>query len=126
MQKRIMPRAMVAMPKIVRQKDTGRHEPGLGHHVPSFHACRERLALIDESVGVKTEMVISGGDTHLRSIFKAISWRTLGTFDTFAISWFLTGKVAVAGSIAALEVITKVAWYYFHERIWAAVIWGRR
>jgi uncharacterized membrane protein len=126
MQKRIMPRAMVAMPKIVRQKDTGRHEPVSGHHVPSFHACRERLALIDESVGVKTAMVISGGDTHLRSIFKAISWRTLGTFDTFAISWFLTGKVAVAGSIAALEMITKVAWYYFHERMWAAVIWGRR
>ena len=71
-------------------------------------------------------MLISGGETHLRSIFKAISWRTLGTFDTFAISWFLTGKVAVAGSIAALEVITKVAWYYFHERMWAAVIWGRR
>jgi uncharacterized membrane protein len=126
MQIRIMPRAMVAMPKIVRLKDTGRHEPVLGHHVPSFHACRERLALIDESVEVKTAMLISGGDTHLRSIFKAISWRTLGTFDTFAISWFLTGKVAVAGSIAALEVITKVAWYYFHERMWAAVIWGRR
>jgi uncharacterized membrane protein len=126
MQKRIMPRAVLGMPKIVRQKDTGRHEPVLGRHVPSFHACGERLALIDESVGVKTAMVISGGDTHLRSIFKAISWPSLGTFDTFAISWFLTGKVAVAGSIAALEMITKVAWYCFHERMWAAVIWGRR
>ena len=31
-----------------------------------------------------------------------------------------------AGSIAALEVITKIAWYYVHERIWAAVSWGRR
>jgi hypothetical protein len=51
MQKRIMPRAMVAMPNIVRQKDTGQQEPVFGHHVPSFHACRERLALIDESVG---------------------------------------------------------------------------
>jgi uncharacterized membrane protein len=112
--------------KHLRQKDTGQQVPFFEHHVPSFHARQERLTLIDESAGVQTEMLFSGGETHLRSIFKAISWRTLGTFDTFAISWFLTGKVAVAGSIAALEVITKVAWYYFHERMWAAVIWGRR
>jgi hypothetical protein len=53
MQKRIMPRAMVAMPDVVRQKDTDQREPVFGHHVPSFHACRERLALTDESVGMK-------------------------------------------------------------------------
>jgi hypothetical protein len=53
MQKRIMPRAMVAMPNIVRQKDTDQQEPVFGHHVPSFHACRERLAFTDESVGMK-------------------------------------------------------------------------
>jgi uncharacterized membrane protein len=67
-----------------------------------------------------------GGDTHLRSILKAVSWRTLGTIDTFAISWFMTGKVHVAGSIALIEIGTKVAWYYLHERVWAAVPWGRR
>ena len=48
-------------------------------------------------------------------------WRTLGTIDTFAISWFMTGKLEVAGSIAVLEVATKIVWYYFHERIWAAI-----
>jgi hypothetical protein len=53
MQKRIMPRAMVAMPNIVRQKDTNQQEPVFGHHVPSFHAYRERLAFTDESVGMK-------------------------------------------------------------------------
>jgi uncharacterized membrane protein len=67
-----------------------------------------------------------GAETHTRSVLKAISWRTLGTIDTFAISWFMTGKVAIASSIAALEVITKIVWYYFHERIWAAIPWGRR
>jgi uncharacterized membrane protein len=50
----------------------------------------------------------------------------LGTLDTFAISWFMTGRVEIAGSIAALEVATKIAWYYLHERIWAAISWGRR
>jgi hypothetical protein len=53
-QKRIVLRAtMVAMLNIVRQKDTGQQEPVLEHHVPSFHVCQERLALIDESVGCK-------------------------------------------------------------------------
>lgn len=67
-----------------------------------------------------------GAETHARSVLKAVSWRTLGTFDTFAISWFLTGRVAIAGSIAAVEIATKLAWYYLHERVWAAIGWGRR
>lgn len=65
-------------------------------------------------------------ETHPRSIVKALSWRTLGTLDTFAISWFLTGKVEIAGSIAGLEIITKIGWYYLHERVWAAIAWGQR
>ena len=67
-----------------------------------------------------------GAETHARSVLKAVSWRTLGTLDTFAISWFLTGKVEMAGLIAALEVITKIGWYYLHERVWASISWGRR
>jgi uncharacterized membrane protein len=69
---------------------------------------------------------LKGAETHARSVLKAVSWRTLGTFDTFAISWLMTGRVQVAGSIAGLEIITKVAWYYLHERIWALVAWGHR
>jgi len=49
-------------------------------------------------------------ESNARSVLKAISWRTLGTIDTFVISWFLTGRLAVAGSIAGLEFATKVAW----------------
>jgi uncharacterized membrane protein len=67
-----------------------------------------------------------GAETHSRSVLKAVSWRALGTSDTFAISWFMTGRAEIAGSIAAMEVVTKVAWYYLHERIWALVPWGRR
>jgi uncharacterized membrane protein len=45
---------------------------------------------------------------------------------TFAISWFMTGRVVIAGSIAGIEVVTKIAWYYLHERVWADIQWGRR
>src|SRR5579871_1586859 len=71
-------------------------------------------------------ILFRGAETHSRSVLKAISWRTLGTLDTFAISWFFTGRVEIAGSIAGLEIITKIAWYYLHERVWAAIPWGRR
>jgi uncharacterized membrane protein len=73
-----------------------------------------------------TLMLFSGAETHWRSVLKAVSWRTLGTLDTFAISWFMTGRVTVAGSIAGAEILTKIAWYYVHERVWAIVPWGRR
>ena len=70
--------------------------------------------------------IFGGNETHARSVLKAASWRVVGTIDTFLISWLLTGKLELAGSIAGLELITKVTWYYLHERLWAAVLWGRR
>jgi uncharacterized membrane protein len=69
--------------------------------------------------------VLSGVESHTRSVVKAVSWRTLGTVDTFVISWVMTGRLTLAGSIAGLEFATKIAWYYMHERIWASIAWGR-
>jgi uncharacterized membrane protein len=34
--------------------------------------------------------------------------------------------VEIAGSIAGVEIVTKIAWYYVHERVWAPIPWGRR
>jgi uncharacterized membrane protein len=63
-------------------------------------------------------------ETQSRSLAKALSWRLTGTIDTFVISAIVTGRLSVAGSIAATELFTKVLLYYFHERIWAVVRWG--
>ena len=82
-------------------------------------------SVLDET-GKRQVVRFRGAETHARSVLKALSWRALGTLDTFAISWLLTGRVEIAGSIAGLEIITKIAWYYLHERIWAAIHWGRR
>jgi len=56
-------------------------------------------------------VLFRGAETHARSVLKAVSWRTLGTLGTFAISWFMTGTVVIAGSFACIEVVTKIAWY---------------
>lgn len=60
-----------------------------------------------------------------RSIVKTISWRTIGTIDTFILSFLLTGSFGIAASIGGAELITKMILYYFHERIWNYLKFGR-
>jgi uncharacterized membrane protein len=64
-------------------------------------------------------------DKHWRSVVKGISWRITGTIDTIIISWFVTHKLSLAFSIGFIEVFTKVALYYFHERLWEKIRIGR-
>lgn len=60
-----------------------------------------------------------------RSIVKSVSWRTIGTIDTILISFLITGKVTLALSIGGIEVFTKMILYYFHERAWNRIKFGR-
>ena len=61
-----------------------------------------------------------------RSGLKAITWRMIGTADTFIISWAITKEPVTAGAIASFEVFTKTILYYIHERGWNKVKWGRQ
>jgi uncharacterized membrane protein len=61
-----------------------------------------------------------------RSFAKALTWRTTGTIDTFLVSWLITKQPFVAASIASVEVLTKIVLYYFHERVWNKIKWGRK
>ena len=63
---------------------------------------------------------------HRRSFLKAVSWRTVGSIDTFMLSWIITGQIHLGAFIAGTEVITKIGLYYFHERAWAHIKWGLR
>jgi uncharacterized membrane protein len=64
-------------------------------------------------------------EDNKRSLAKAISWRATGTVDTFILSWLITGELKLAGGIAATEVITKIALFWAHERVWNKINWGR-
>ena len=61
----------------------------------------------------------------IRSIVKSVSWRIIGTIDTMIISWIITGKLNTALLIGGVEVITKMVLYFFHERIWNSIKWGK-
>jgi uncharacterized membrane protein len=70
-------------------------------------------------------MFIRVPEAHTRSIVKAVSWRIVGSLDTFLISWIVTHKLIFAASISFFETFTKIAIYYGHERFWAWVPWWR-
>ncbi|HXQ10094.1 MAG TPA: DUF2061 domain-containing protein [Caulobacteraceae bacterium] len=70
-------------------------------------------------------MFIRVPEAHTRSIVKAVSWRVVGSLDTFLISWLVTHKLVFAVSISFFETFTKIAIYYGHERFWAWVPWWR-
>jgi len=61
----------------------------------------------------------------LRSVLKALSWRVVGTIDTLVVSYLLTGEIALATSIASVDFLTKLVLYFFHERIWNKIKWGK-
>lgn len=65
------------------------------------------------------------GEKPIRSIAKALSWRVIGTLDTLIVSYVLTGEMSVAASIASVDFLTKMILYFFHERAWNSIKWGK-
>ena len=61
----------------------------------------------------------------LRSVLKALSWRVVGTLDTLLVSYILLGEIGLATSIASIDFITKLVLYFFHERLWNTIKWGK-
>jgi uncharacterized membrane protein len=55
------------------------------------------------------------------SLIKAVTWRIIGTLDTAMWAWIYTGDALTGIKIGGYEILTKIALYYFHERLWAQV-----
>ncbi|WP_417872285.1 DUF2061 domain-containing protein [Xanthomarina gelatinilytica] len=56
--------------------------------------------------------------SHKRHIAKSITWRIVGTIDTIILSWIISGDPFVGLKIGMAEVVTKMIFYYLHERAW--------
>lgn len=64
-------------------------------------------------------------ETTLCSGFKTVSWRIIGSIDTFVIALVITGDLTASSAIGIAEVFTKITFYYLHERLWARISWGK-
>lgn len=60
-------------------------------------------------------------DSHKKTILKTISWRALGTIDTFLVTWLLTGSLSFGLSVGLVGIFTKTILYYIHERMWLKI-----
>ena len=65
-------------------------------------------------------------ETHRRSIVKAVSWRFVATMATVSIVFILTRELKLAAAAGAADVIVKLILYYLHERVWAAIGFGKK
>ena len=65
-------------------------------------------------------------ETRKRSILKAISWRTWATITTAIIVFIFTGEFALAVTVGLLEVFAKIGLYFFHERLWQKISFGKK
>jgi len=63
--------------------------------------------------------------TRTRSFVKSLSYRIWGTLSSWAVVYVITGKGSLATIIAFWETVLKVFIYYFHERAWNKITWGR-
>ncbi len=64
-------------------------------------------------------------ENHLRSIVKAISWRFFATLTTAIIVFIFTGNFLLSIGVSIAEILSKIVLYYFHERIWTTINFGK-
>ena len=56
--------------------------------------------------------------SRIRHIAKTATWRLVGTVDTILLGWLVSGDATIGLTIGGLEMVTKMALYYLHERAW--------
>lgn len=64
-------------------------------------------------------------ETHYRSILKAVTWRAGGTVVTCGVAWIMTDSIELAARIGLLDTAVKIGAFYFHERFWNKVRFGK-
>ncbi|OQW48185.1 MAG: hypothetical protein A4S09_13835 [Proteobacteria bacterium SG_bin7] len=65
-------------------------------------------------------------ESKTRIIIKTISWRLFGTLATVTLAYIFTRKIETAFQIGSLELLLKSLIYYFHERFWNKVNYGKK
>ncbi|MEQ9468079.1 MAG: DUF2061 domain-containing protein [Ekhidna sp.] len=66
--------------------------------------------------------------SSVRHFFKTVTWRIIASITTFLIAYFIfkedPGAMEKATSIAIVESILKMLFYYLHERAWHMTDFG--
>ena len=64
-------------------------------------------------------------ETKSRSLVKTLVHRVLSISGTVILIWLITKNLKETASIAIAIQIFLITLYYFHERMWNKISWGR-
>jgi len=65
-------------------------------------------------------------ETRSRSIVKAISWRVCATLTTTVIVYLFTKRLDIALMVGGIEAAAKMVIYFYHERFWNRLKFGKK
>lgn len=68
----------------------------------------------------------NNSESHFRTIVKTVSWRIWATVITFVVAYLVTKKSSIAIGVCLCDTTFKLFAYYFHERLWNKVNYGRK
>ncbi|PYT30436.1 MAG: hypothetical protein DMG58_14465 [Acidobacteria bacterium] len=64
-------------------------------------------------------------DSQARSLAKAVSYRVLRSAVTALIVLLFSGSLKISLGVGALDMLSKIALYFLHERLWNYIPYGR-
>jgi uncharacterized membrane protein len=60
-----------------------------------------------------------------RSFTKSITWRVIALITTFASLYAITGEIETATMGTIVTNLINFVAYYYHERVWNEINWGK-
>jgi len=68
-------------------------------------------------------------ETKKRSLVKSLTWRALGLLELFAeifiLAQYIKNILLLATLVPFIHFIVRFIEYYFHERLWNRIKWGK-
>ena len=61
----------------------------------------------------------------MRSMGKVVTWRILVTITNFIGGWLASGSWQVGLGVVSFALVVNSIMYYFHERAWNRLDWGK-
>ncbi len=65
-------------------------------------------------------------ETVQRSILKTITFRILISIMEFAFVYYVTGRPRIAFGFIAVSTVYSMIIFYYHDRIWDKIKWGKK
>ena len=64
-------------------------------------------------------------DLKIRSWVKSFTWRILGVVILLPLTYIFTGAWESAAALTFVFHMLRMVLFYYHERLWERVSWGR-